>query len=55
MQVGLESAVTATGTLELHCMAGDGRRWRLAFDVRHPDTSGEAPPELPPDAAWTLD
>jgi len=26
--------VTETGMLELWCVAGDGRRWKLEFNVR---------------------
>jgi molecular chaperone DnaK (HSP70) len=32
--VTLESNVTETGTLELWCVAADGRRWKLEFNVR---------------------
>ncbi|HEX4164484.1 MAG TPA: Hsp70 family protein [Bryobacteraceae bacterium] len=32
--VMLESNVTETGMLELWCVAADGRRWRLEFNVR---------------------
>jgi molecular chaperone DnaK (HSP70) len=32
--VTLESNVTETGLLELWCVAGDGRRWKLEFNVR---------------------
>lgn len=32
--VTLESAVTETGMLELWCVAADGRRWKLEFNVR---------------------
>ncbi len=32
--VTLESNVTETGMLELWCVAGDGRRWKLEFNVR---------------------
>ncbi len=32
--VTLESNVTETGMLELWCVAADGRRWRLEFNVR---------------------
>jgi molecular chaperone DnaK (HSP70) len=32
--VTLESYVTETGMLELWCVAGDGRRWKLEFNVR---------------------
>jgi hypothetical protein len=32
--VTLESNVTETGMLELWCVATDGRRWRLEFNVR---------------------
>jgi hypothetical protein len=32
--VNLESDVTETGMLELWCVANDGRRWKLEFNVR---------------------
>jgi hypothetical protein len=32
--VTLESNVTETGQLELWCVAADGRRWKLEFNVR---------------------
>jgi hypothetical protein len=32
--VTLESAVTETGQLQLWCVARDGRRWKLEFNVR---------------------
>jgi len=32
--VKLHTHVTAVGTLELWCVARDGRRWKLEFDVR---------------------
>jgi hypothetical protein len=32
--VTLESDVTETGMLELWCVSGDGRRWKLEFNVR---------------------
>lgn len=32
--VTLESSVTETGLLELWCVAADGRRWKLEFNVR---------------------
>jgi hypothetical protein len=32
--VTLESYVTETGMLELWCVAVDGRRWKLEFNVR---------------------
>ncbi len=32
--VTLESSVTETGMLELWCVANDGRRWKLEFNVR---------------------
>ena len=35
VEVGLETTVTPVGTLALHCVAEDGRRWQLEFDVRH--------------------
>ncbi|MCC6536133.1 MAG: Hsp70 family protein [Bryobacterales bacterium] len=34
VQVTLESAISATGQLELWCVAKDGRRWKLEFSVR---------------------
>ena len=32
--VTLESVVTETGMLQLWCVARDGRRWKLEFNVR---------------------
>jgi hypothetical protein len=32
--VSFESAVTETGVLQLWCVARDGRRWKLEFQVR---------------------
>jgi hypothetical protein len=32
--VALESVVTETGQLQLWCVARDGRRWKLEFNVR---------------------
>jgi hypothetical protein len=32
--VSLETAVTETGLLQLWCVARDGRRWKLEFNVR---------------------
>jgi hypothetical protein len=32
--ITLESNVTETGMLELWCVAADGRRWKLEFNVR---------------------
>jgi hypothetical protein len=32
--VTLESVVTETGLLQLWCVARDGRRWKLEFNVR---------------------
>ena len=32
--VTLESVVSETGVLELWCVARDGRRWKLEFNVR---------------------
>ncbi len=32
--VTLESQVTETGVLEIYCVARDGRRWKLSFNVR---------------------
>jgi hypothetical protein len=37
--VTLESNVTETGMLELWCVASDGRRWRLEFNVRERATA----------------
>lgn len=34
VRVALESKVTETGVLELYCVAKDGRRWKLEFNVR---------------------
>lgn len=34
IRVKLKSRVTELGVLELWCVAGDGRRWKLEFDVR---------------------
>jgi hypothetical protein len=34
VRVSLESKVTETGVLELWCVAKDGRRWKLEFNVR---------------------
>jgi hypothetical protein len=34
VRVGLESRVTETGVLQLFCVAKDGRRWKLEFNVR---------------------
>lgn len=34
VRVTLESAVTETGMLQLWCVARDGRRWKLEFNVR---------------------
>ena len=34
VRVGLESNVTETGVLQLFCVAKDGRRWKLEFNVR---------------------
>ena len=34
VRVSLESVVTETGMLELWSVAGDGRRWKLEFNVR---------------------
>lgn len=34
VRVSLETQVTATGVLELWCVARDGRRWKLEFQVR---------------------
>jgi hypothetical protein len=32
--VSFETAITETGTLQLWCVAHDGRRWKLEFNVR---------------------
>ena len=32
--VSFESKVTETGVLQLWCVARDGRRWKLEFNVR---------------------
>ena len=32
--VSLETVVTETGVLQLWCVARDGRRWKLEFNVR---------------------
>jgi hypothetical protein len=37
--VTLESNVTETGMLELWCVAADGRRWKLEFNVRERATA----------------
>ncbi len=34
VRVSLETHVTETGVLELWCVARDGRRWKLEFQVR---------------------
>jgi hypothetical protein len=34
VRVTLETAVTETGMLQLWCVAKDGRRWKLEFNVR---------------------
>jgi hypothetical protein len=34
MRVKLKSKVTELGVLELWCVAADGRKWKLEFDVR---------------------
>ena len=34
VRVTLETAVTETGMLQLWCVARDGRRWKLEFNVR---------------------
>ena len=34
VRVSLETQVTETGVLELWCVARDGRRWKLEFQVR---------------------
>jgi molecular chaperone DnaK (HSP70) len=35
IRVTLEATVTETGLLQLWCVARDGRRWKLEFNVRH--------------------
>jgi len=32
--VSLETVITETGMLQLWCVARDGRRWKLEFNVR---------------------
>jgi hypothetical protein len=32
--VSFETVITETGTLQLWCVARDGRRWKLEFNVR---------------------
>jgi len=32
--VSLETVITETGLLQLWCVAGDRRRWKLEFNVR---------------------
>jgi len=34
VRVSLETVITETGTLQLWCVARDGRRWKLEFNVR---------------------
>jgi hypothetical protein len=34
VRVTLEAVVTETGMLQLWCVAKDGRRWKLEFNVR---------------------
>jgi molecular chaperone DnaK (HSP70) len=34
VRVSLETVITDTGTLQLWCVARDGRRWKLEFNVR---------------------
>lgn len=36
IRVTLHSKVTELGVLELWCIAADGRRWKLEFDLRNP-------------------
>ena len=38
--VTLETVVTETGMLQLWCVARDGRRWKLEFNVREGAKSG---------------
>ena len=40
--VTLKSRVTELGVLELWCVAGDGREWKLEFDIRDHDTEEAA-------------
>jgi molecular chaperone DnaK (HSP70) len=39
--VSLETVVTETGLLQLWCVARDGRRWKLEFNVRERVASGQ--------------
>jgi hypothetical protein len=34
VRVSFETVVTETGMLQLWCVAQDGRRWKLEFNVR---------------------
>ena len=34
IRVKLKSKVTELGVLELWCIAPDGRKWKLEFDIR---------------------
>ena len=34
VRVSFETVITETGVLQLWCVAGDGRRWKLEFNVR---------------------
>jgi molecular chaperone DnaK (HSP70) len=51
LRVELEGELTAIGTLELACVAVDGRRFRLAFQLREPaarpaPSTAPAPPSI---------
>ena len=37
--VSFETVVTETGMLQLWCVARDGRRWKLEFNVRETRTT----------------
>jgi len=37
--VTFETVVTETGLLQLWCVAADGRRWKLEFNVREKVTA----------------
>src|SRR5207302_8281306 len=50
--VTIESKVTEVGTLELWCVARDGRRWKLEYGLREPsERSWGGPPASPGGAA----
>ncbi len=42
VRVEIETHVTETGVLEIWCVAGDGRRWKLEFRVRETRRTGQA-------------